>query len=490
MEQLTKVSHDTALGNDHGIHAASLYGTGRKTLADHLLSGTHPANEDYKLLEYGEHRLSGLAEGCDKNNISGSFLESASILHTASGNIFGVIETIRDITHVRSLEKELQRQQEELTQSYEELALSQEELRESYQILADCQQELEENELKYRTLIENSNDGIFMIQDHRLLYINPKCSEMTGYGEGDLYRMEIWDIIIPEDRISMIHTIKKSIAEDSRRFHHTARVISKTGEIKTVDFAFGIVEYKGRPALLGRARNISEKIRIEQALERANRKLHLLSGITRHDIKNHLTSLLGALSLIAESDVSDENRTLINLGLESAKQIDVDISFTSIYQDIGSASPVWIPVVKEFISLLPFMQSHGVQFFTTISEDLEIFVDSLFSRVCFNLVENAIRHGNISKLILTLEEKEGYIFLYLTDDGIGVVEEEKSRIFSRGHGKNTGMGLFLCKEILDITGIDIHEIGKEGHGAIFQLTIPTGGFRTRPDLNNNLMYEN
>lgn len=78
---------------------------------------------------------------------------------------------------------------------------------------------------------------------------------------------------------------------------------------------------------------------------------------------------------------------------------------------------------------------------------------------------------------LSYTEKNGSLYLILADDGIGVPEDEKERIFLRGHGKNTGMGLFLTREILDITGIGIHEIGTEGMGAIFKITIPPGGFR-------------
>jgi len=483
IERITGVPQSAAIGNNDGIHALSLYGDKQKTLADHLLSGTHPPPEDYEFLNYSDNSITGLSDGRFLYKESVSYLKTASVLHTTTGEVFGVIETLRDVTQLRTMEKELQRQQEALTQSYEELELAQEELRESYQTLAEWQRALEESELKYRTLVENSNDGIFIIQDYRILYMNPTCAEMTGYGEGDIYQMDLWDIILPEDRKSMIQEMENSLKEKKRTFRHTARILSRTGDIKTIEFAFGIVEYKGKEALLGRGRDVSEKIRIEQALERANKKLHLMSGITRHDIKNHLTLLMGSLSLIGESNLSEENRNLINYGLDAAKLIDRDISFTSIYQDIGSASPMWMSVQKEFLLLSSLMESHQIKFYSTIPESLEIYMDSLFTKVCYNLIENAIRHGDISQITLSSEEKNGYMYIYLSDNGIGVPEKEKLKIFHRGHGKNTGMGLFLTRDILDITGISIREIGKEGCGAVFQLLIPPGGFRYANDLN-------
>jgi signal transduction histidine kinase len=58
------------------------------------------------------------------------------------------------------------------------------------------------------------------------------------------------------------------------------------------------------------------------------------------------------------------------------------------------------------------------------------------------------------------------------DNGTGVPDGEKEHIFERGFGNNTGLGLFLCREILAITGIGIHETGVSGNGARFEITIP------------------
>jgi signal transduction histidine kinase len=63
------------------------------------------------------------------------------------------------------------------------------------------------------------------------------------------------------------------------------------------------------------------------------------------------------------------------------------------------------------------------------------------------------------------------------DDGNGILAEEKEMIFERGYGKNTGMGLFLAREILDITGITIRETGEPGKGARFEMTVPEGAYR-------------
>jgi len=67
--------------------------------------------------------------------------------------------------------------------------------------------------------------------------------------------------------------------------------------------------------------------------------------------------------------------------------------------------------------------------------------------------------------------------IFIRDDGAGVSVQDKEKIFGRGYGKNTGLGLFLVREILSITGITVTEQGTLGEGACFVLTIPPVHYR-------------
>jgi signal transduction histidine kinase len=72
-----------------------------------------------------------------------------------------------------------------------------------------------------------------------------------------------------------------------------------------------------------------------------------------------------------------------------------------------------------------------------------------------------------------LESGDGTIIV-CEDDGEGIPVEEKEKVFERGFGKNTGLGLFLSRENLDITGITIKETGEPGKGARFEIAVPDG----------------
>ncbi len=101
-------------------------------------------------------------------------------------------------------------------------------------------------------------------------------------------------------------------------------------------------------------------------------------------------------------------------------------------------------------------------------------------KIIYNLIENAVRYGETITKIRFYEEEASNLVLICEDDGVGVIPEEKERIFERGYGRNTGLGLALCRDILTITDISIIETGEFGSGARFEISIPSTGWRKIP----------
>jgi signal transduction histidine kinase len=221
--------------------------------------------------------------------------------------------------------------------------------------------------------------------------------------------------------------------------------------------------------------------RSEEALREANKKLNLLNSITRHDILNQLMVIDGYLEIFGEECHGDEKlKTYFEKVIRSTKMIEHQITFTKYYQELGVQEPVWhrVQAVGERVS-----QMHGFEKvkFTIGTDLLEVYADPLFEKVFFNLFDNAVRHGeHVTMIRIRSEQKDGNLILIVEDDGIGISNEDKPKIFRRGYGKHTGFGLFLTREILDITGITIHETGRPGTGARFEITVPAGKFRFAP----------
>jgi signal transduction histidine kinase len=98
----------------------------------------------------------------------------------------------------------------------------------------------------------------------------------------------------------------------------------------------------------------------------------------------------------------------------------------------------------------------------------------------FNLVDNALRHGGrVTEITVRCEREPDGLLLIFEDNGVGIPPADKENIFLRGYGKNTGLGLFLVREVLMITGITIRETGIYGNGARFEMLVPKNAFRTK-----------
>ncbi|MFA5413957.1 MAG: PAS domain S-box protein [Methanoregula sp.] len=228
-------------------------------------------------------------------------------------------------------------------------------------------------------------------------------------------------------------------------------------------------------------RNITERKLAEEALRQANRQLNLLSSITRHDILNQLMALKGYLELSHE--VIDNPSTLIEYikkEEKAANTIEHQITFTKDYQNLGVAAPEWQNVnasINKALSGLP-MRDVRVE---VDPNNPEIFADRLFEKVFYNLIDNALRYGgaDMKTIRVSSQEIDTGLRIVCEDDGVGISAEDKKRLFNRGFGKNTGLGLFLSREILAITGITITEKGIPGKGARFEITVPKGAWRMK-----------
>jgi len=225
-------------------------------------------------------------------------------------------------------------------------------------------------------------------------------------------------------------------------------------------------------------REIEQRQRAEESLRVANTKLNLLSSITRHDMLNKLHSIGLQMELLTRKcsgeDGTRDSLAAIGTQLQSLEEM---IWFSSDYQDLGVQAPAWhsVPVViagiRGWVHGVPLELDPGLDTF-------EIYADPLLSKVFYNLADNAVRHGErVTRIRVYGKEQPEGLTIFWEDDGVGVSLTEKERIFSKGHGKHTGLGLFLVREILSITGISIRETGMPGTGARFEMLVPAGSYR-------------
>ncbi len=225
--------------------------------------------------------------------------------------------------------------------------------------------------------------------------------------------------------------------------------------------------------------DIKKRQKVEAALETANQKLSLLSQITRHDISNRVFALLAELDLAKEL-AKEPRLTESLLQLErTSMAIQDQIAFTKDYQEIGTQAPSWYLVTPLIRSAADPLYLPEVNV-SVHCEGVEVFADAMISKVFYNLIHNALRHGeHLTRITFSYQVSGNDLVIFAEDNGIGIVLKEKENIFRKGFGKDSGLGLFLSREILSITGITIQETGEHGKGARFEIHVPDGDWRIK-----------
>jgi len=315
----------------------------------------------------------------------------------------------------------------------------------------------------------------------RLTLVNENAYNFFGYTREDLPGMvNIFDHIIPEDRERVREGFGRiSGGGPTRGSEYTG--VKKDGTHISFLAYTSLVMHNNRPVgIRGILVDITERKKTERAMQQALSKLNLLNSITRHDILNKLTALNMYISLAGESVTDPKSAAgYLRECTSIAAIISRQVEFMRDYQEMGVSSPVWQDPAVPIKSVLETCPLAGIT--VRLAEpEYEIFIDPLFERVIYNLVDNSLRHGNHVKTItFALHEAADGLVLVYEDDGAGIPEECKGRLFEKGFGKNTGLGLFLAREILGITGITIRETGVFGQGARFEMTVPKGAYRRR-----------
>jgi len=288
------------------------------------------------------------------------------------------------------------------------------------------------------------------------------------------------DILFPEEsKDRSLIEIKKTL-EGVRWESVEIPILTKDRKVRTVLWnSANILDPSGSIlSTIAQGVDITERKEVEKAFKAANKKLNLLSSITRHDINNQLTVIRGYTSLLQKKQPDPSFANYYEKINTSEDQIASLIQFTKLYENIGVNAPVWQDVGTLVDLAAKDLTMGKIHVDNEIPGGAEVFADPLIARVFYNLLDNAVRHGGKVTIIrFTAKAESREWIIACEDDGEGVLVEDKEKIFKRGFGKNTGLGLFLSREILAINGITIRETGEPGKGARFEMAVPKGAYR-------------
>jgi PAS domain S-box-containing protein len=394
----------------------------------------------------------------------------------------GLVVSMEDITglalHRRRLEGAMDRDTLELLSSNPRLV----------EEILQRRQEEERMRLIHSSMDQAALPALWVGRDGYLIRVNRAAAAFLGYPEEELARMAFPDLdpgMAPAAWESFWNTLK---AGGSASFE--GRLRTKAGDTVAVEVRASHLTHRDREFGLLLLEEITRRKEAEEALlareaalRQANERLRLLTAVTCHDVLNDVAALGMYLELL-----SAETGARIS-GQEVAGNLDALVrslrrrmEFARDYSDLGMKEPRWEELAGMVARAVAAMDTGALRVDLGLPA-LEIYADPLFERAISNLVDNTLRHGGHATFIrFRALVEEDACTLMVEDDGVGVSPGLKESIFRPGDGRHTGFGLFLIREILGITGMQIRETGEPGRGARFEIRIPRSGFRLKEGL--------
>lgn len=333
---------------------------------------------------------------------------------------------------------------------------------------------------RYRNLFEGSPMGLYRISpEGEFMDANIALAEMLGYTDlfsllnsgfrmVDLYLdpcdCQRWKKMMKSEESVMDFEVIISRADGTRIWvRDTARAV--------MDMNGSLLYYEGG------LWDITESRMAKEGLDLARKKLSILNRITFSNIQSSIFSLVGYIELQKDLANNEQVKHYLEHETQLANDITNSLEFAKYYQDMGMKPPVWKNVLETYLYAISHLDMKGISKNENL-DGLEIYADPLLEKVFFNLAENVIRHGkNATEISFVYQKTEDGIRLVFEDNGAGIPDGMKDEIFRKPYGNEKGKGLFLAREILSITGINIEETGAEGVGARFEMKVPKEAFR-------------
>ncbi len=377
-------------------------------------------------------------------------------------------------------------------------------LTENYQKLLEM---LKESESKYRFLTENSADIVWHLDtDLRFTYVSPADEKLRGYKQEEVIGKTIWEILTPE---GVLHVSEKMAELKEKKISRNSSVryelplVTKKGTIFWCEVNVNpIIGHDGKLiGYNGVTRDITERKNYEVEIQEKNEKLKELNdskdkffSIIAHDLRSPFQGLLGISNLLVSDsdnlskDEIKEYAIMLNNSLNNQFRLLEDLlSWARIQAGKIKYEPVNICVLEEVYNVTQMFKSNlknkNISTRINVDENINIFADrDMFWLLIRNLISNAIKFTRPGGWIEINSSVEGdFVLFEIKDNGVGIEEEYIDKLFrldahytSEGtnHESGSGLGLILCKDIIDKHNCKIWVDSKVNEGTSFMFTLP------------------
>jgi PAS domain S-box-containing protein len=422
------------------------------------------------------------------------------------GSVAGILGIGRDITELRRAEEALQKAHDELELRVKERTA---ELSKTNALLKReiaqrnlAQEALRESEKKYRFVVDNANDAIFIVQDEVVKFPNPKTSDLTGYSAEELSKISVVNLIHPEDMEMVRDRHQRRLSGKKPPATYSFRIFNKAREEIWVLLNTVLINWEGRPATLNFLRDMTQQKKFEDQFQHIQRmqSLGTLAGGIAHDFNNLLMGIQGnVLLMILDRQPSHPHyERLKNIeqyvrdGAELTKQLlgfarggKYEVKPTNLNEIVKKSCEMFRRTRKEISIHSKFQEN------TWTTEVDRVQIEQVLLNLYVNAWQAMPRGGELylqtenltldKSYVKPFEVNPGrYVKISITDTGVGMDEATQQRMFepfftTKGMGRGTGLGLASVYGIVKNHGGFVKVYSKKGQGTTFNIYFPASG---------------
>jgi PAS domain S-box-containing protein len=395
-----------------------------------------------------------------------------------------IYEYVKDTAH-----RELSQQHEELVATFAKLHSKEEALKES--------------EEKFRFLVERANDGIALIQDSLVQYVNPRLAEIVGHDVKDIIGSPFVNFLDSSMALLIGSRYSRRIRGGSVPARYESQLKLSNGSTIHIELNAGLTTFHEKPAVLVIVRDITERknheLQLRQAKEAAEAaslaKSQFLANMS-HEIRTPMNGVLGMTELLLDTDLTEEQRSFAETALQSGR------SLMNILDDVLDFSKMeagrleletiefdlWNTVEEMTRLFAERAHRKGIELVCHITREVPRIVEgdpTRLGQILSNLIGNAIKFTQKGEVVVkvSLSRSVGrstVVQFEIKDTGIGISQEAQLNIFkafsqadgsmSRKYG-GSGLGLTICRQLCEMMGGSIEVESAEGEGSLFRFRV-------------------
>lgn len=348
--------------------------------------------------------------------------------------------------------------------------------------------ELVESELNYKTLVEEINDGYFVVQNKAIVFANQAFCNMHGYDLKEALGGNFSDFVAPEDREKIVALHKEGLDEQTppRTFEYLR--LTKKKETFPTEIQSKVARYDNIVSRIGICRDITNRVRMEKKVRESERMAYIgqITTSLSHEIRNPLSAIKMNLQILKKNpQIMGNDQRRIDISAKEVNRLE-----RILEEVLDFAKPLQIKtgrvdinaVVLASLELLDMKFAEaGINTITDLDWKLpEIQADGeKLGQALINILLNALEassYGSKVEILTTLGSGSGNeVEIRLADEGHGIARQHASDIFKpffTTKSSGTGLGLSNAHRIIDAHGGRIDVGNRPIPGAFFKIILP------------------